>query len=226
MKKLLCPVIIGITLIFLITLTGCVAPPAEQKITPVENYDPNQPAVTETTLPASSGFVTEVTPFEFVKTVDTKVTYSILPAVTEIPQEKSCRIYTKTQTYAHNGSAFTFNLKNPPMFINYTVIPTNITEKREVTSKTGSKTSSVITIDTYSPYSWLEITIRNKTTGEIYLQDGFGKDHSTYLKNTLKFFKRDDLLIEIKGNQITATTNIWVKPELNFDNPEQINSTV
>ena len=226
MKESLGYLILGIVLILSISLTGCVAPPAEQPVKPVDNYDPNQFASTETTPPGSSGYVTEVTPFVFVTPVDTKVTYNTQPSTTQIPKEKSCRIYTKTNTYAYNGTAFTFNLKNPPMLINYTVIPTNITEKREVTSSFGTKTSSVITIDTYSPNSWFYITIRNKTTGEIYQEDGFGKDHSTYLKNTMKVNKFGDLLFEMKGNLITATVSFWVKPEINFDDPSQINSSV
>lgn len=226
MKESIGYLMIGITLILSICLSGCVAPPAEQQITPVDNYDPNQFASMETTNPSGSEYVTEVTPFVVVTPISTSVTYHTLIPTTQIPTEKSCRIYTKTQTYAFNGSAFTYNLKNPPMFINYSVIPTNYTEKRLVTSRTGTRQESVIEIDTYSPYSWFEITIRNKTTGEIYLQDGFGKDYSTYLKNTLKVYKRDDLLIEMKGNLITATVSFWVKPEINFDNPEEINSTV
>jgi hypothetical protein len=226
MKKSLGYLIVGITLIFLVSLTGCVAPPQEQKVTPVDNNNLHQNITMVTTEPSDFTFVTEVTPFERITPVVPTVTYNSLPPTTQIPTEKSCRIYTKTQTYAYNGSAFTFNLKNAPMYINYTVIPTNYTYKKLVTSKIVGKGDSVITIDTYSPNSWLEITIRNKTTGEIYLQDGFGKDYSTYLKNTLKIYKQDDLLIEMKGNLITATVSFWVKPEINFDDPRQINSTV
>jgi hypothetical protein len=225
MKKSLCYLILGIALIISVSLAGCVAPPAAP-VTPIDNYNPNQFPVTENPTPNGSAYVTEVTPFMVVTPVDTRVTYNVMPTVTQIPKEKSCRIYTKTQTYAYNGSAFTYNLKNPPMYSNYSVIPTNYTEKRLVTSRTGTHKEEVLEIDTYSPYSWLEITIRNKTTGEIYQQDGFGKDHTTYINNTLKVNKLGDLLIEIKGNLITATTDFWVKPEINFDTPEQINATV
>jgi hypothetical protein len=152
-KKSLVYVILGITLILSVSLSGCVAPPVEKPVTPVDNYDPNQFATTETTTHDGSGYVTEVTPFETARPVDTKLTYQILPPVTQAPQDIRCRIYTKTQTYAYNGSAFTFNLKNPPMLINYTVIPTNYTYKKVVTSRRGDKAESVRTIDTYSPNS-------------------------------------------------------------------------
>ncbi len=226
MKQLLGYCIVGIMVILSVSLTGCVAPPTEQQVTPAGNYDPNQVASSGTAAPGSSNFVTEVTPFVIVTPVDTRATYTALAQTTPIPVEKSCRIYTKTQTYAYNGSAFTFDLKNPPMLINYSVIPTNYTKKREVSSRSGSNNDIVVSTDMYSPNSWLEITIRNKTTGEIYQQDGFGKDHNTYLKNILKVSKQGDLLIEIQGNLITATVDFWVKPDVNFDSPEQMNSTV
>ncbi|MDO9325486.1 MAG: hypothetical protein Q7T80_11075 [Methanoregula sp.] len=202
------------------------APPAEKTVIPAGNYDPSQSTSAETTASTDSAYVTEVTPFVFVTPTETKITYNTTPLPTATPKDIRCRIYTKSQTYLYNGSAFTFNLKNPPMLINYTVIPTNITEKRVVNAKTGSKAESVISIDTYSPNSWLEITIRNVTTGEIYQQDGFQKGHSTYLTNTLKVNKQGDLLIEIKGNLITASVNFWVKPEINFDDTQLMNSTV
>lgn len=215
-------VTLGILLIICLCLSGCVAPPVEKTIKPIDNYNPDIVTTPETT--ATLSYVTKVTPFEFVTPVAPTLTYTELPPVTQIPREKSCLIYSITQTYAYNGSAFTFNLKNAPMYINYTVIPTNYTEKRSVTSRSGGKKDSVISIDTYSPYSWLEITVRNKTTGEIFLQDGFGKEYSTYLKNTLKVYKQDDLLIEVKGNLITATVNVWVKPEFNFDDPQMVSN--
>lgn len=218
--------VLGITVIFLVCLAGCVAPPAEQKVVPTDNYDPNQFSSTVTTSIPGSEYVTEVTPFAFVTPAESKITYNTQQPTPKVPENINCRIYTKTQKYAYNGSAFTYDLKNPPMLINYTVIPTNITTKKLVTERSGSKAESVITVDTYSPNSWLEITVRNATTGEIYQQDGFGKDHSIYLSNTLKVNKQGNLLIEIKGNLITATVNFWVKPEINFDNPEQINGTV
>lgn len=115
-----------------------------------------------------------------------------------------------------------FNLKNPPMYINYTVIPTNISGIKEVTSQFGSKQVEDIAYNTYDPQSYLEITVSNKTSGEIYLQDGFGTQYTTYLSRTLKVLNTDNLFIELKGNKITATVNFWVKPPGNFDDPDNM----
>jgi hypothetical protein len=114
------------------------------------------------------------------------------------------------------------------MYINYTVKPSNITRKIAYTSKITGEGDKVLTVDTYSPYSWFEITVRNKLNpNEIYLQDGFGsaKGYNEYLNRTLKIVKRGDMQIEFYGNNITATYSVWVKPDGNLNDTTQINMT-
>jgi len=156
---------------------------------------------------------------------------------TPIPLDATCSIYTKTGAYAYNGTAFTFNQKNPPMFINYTVIPKNVTKTQVSTEAFGTymKTPAHAAGDyvptkgkgsarteirsVYSTSSWFEVTVRDGKTNEIILQDGFGeaKGYPTYLSRTLKVLKSGDLLVEFKGNDITASVTVWVKPHGNFD---------
>jgi hypothetical protein len=139
-------------------------------------------------------------------------------ARTPIPLDMTCSIFSKTAVYAYNGTSFTFNQKNPPMFINYTVIPKNVTVNKVVTDPNSGKTQT-ITFSDYSTSSWFEVTVRNNATGEIILQDGFGtsKGYSAYLSRTLKVLKNGDLLVEVRGNDIKASVTIWVKPYENFD---------
>jgi hypothetical protein len=139
-------------------------------------------------------------------------------ARTPLPPEITCSIFSKTTAYAYNGSAFTFNQKNPPMFINYTVIPKNVTVNKVYTD-TNTKKTTTLSFSDYSTSSWFEVTVRDNTTKEIVLQDGFGgsKGYSTYLSRTLKILKSGDLYVEFRGNDIRASTTIWVKPQGNFD---------
>ena len=113
------------------------------------------------------------------------------------------------------------------MYINYTVKPSNITYNRVITSKITGEGEKTITIDTYSPYSWFEVIVRNKSSGDIYLQDGFGtgKGYNEYLNRTLKVMKRDNMQIEFGGNNITATASVWVKPSGNIDDFSRFNLT-
>lgn len=210
-------------IIAMLVISGCVAPPIEPSgnITNATNKSALNPTSTSRLV-----YVTAVTPYVTVSDNGVSETqtpgYHVFTTPTPLPEDKSCRIYITTQKFTYTGSAFTFNLKNPPMYINYTAKPTNLTGTRYYTSTYKSKPEVKETYSIYDPQSFLEITVRNKTSGEIYLQDGFGIGYTAYLTRTLKVLDQDDLLIELKGNKITATVSVWVKPEGNFDNPDNM----
>ena len=225
MKKTFVRVTCLISIILIVAASGCVAPPKEDATTTRSGniVNPNQPGGTQTT--ATPNYVTEVTPF---------VTATLLSASRTIPPTQPpgdlyCRIYSTTNI--DNATAIAFNLQNPPMYINYTVKPSNITEKRVVTKWEGEgqsmhEVAKTINIDTYSPASTFVIKVMSKGTGEIYLQDGFGtRQYTTYLNRTLKILKQDDLQIEFRAINMTAKAMVWVKPEGNFEDPKFNTST-
>ena len=226
MKEKLARIICCITIILVVAATGCVAPPKDNKTSSKTGnfFNPGQ-TNPDASATATPNFVTEVTPF----VTGTPVSgYRTIPSTTQVPEDKYCRIYTSPKdTYEYNTTAITFNLQSPPMYVNYTVKPSNVTIKKVVDSKLTGGGEQVLTIDTYSPVSWFEVTVRSKSTGEIFLQDGFGtgKGYNTYLNRTLKVLKRDDMQIEFKRNNITATAMVWVKPAGNINDTTQFNMT-
>jgi len=226
MKEKLVSIICCITIILIVAATGCVAPPKDSKTSSATGnfFNPGQTSVATTATPIPN-FVTEVTPFV---TVTQGSGYRTIPPTTQLPGDTYCRIYTSPKdTYEYNTTAITFDLKSPPMYINYTVKPSNITGKKVVDSKITGEGQKVITYDTYSPVSWFEVTVRSKSTGEIYLQDGFGtaKGYNQFLNRTLKVLKSGNMQIEFKRNNITATAMVWVKPEGNIDDISKFNMT-
>jgi hypothetical protein len=135
-----------------------------------------------------------------------------------ISQDQVCLIYfTKFDAATEvKKSAKEFNLKNPPMYINYTITnPYYITGTRLSTGKYSSESES-ISYKMLNPVAYLEITVRNKTAGTIYNQDGFGKGYGLYLNKTIKVTKPDDLLIEFGEYNVTGVIGVWVKPYGNF----------
>jgi len=230
MTKQICLPLSLLFIILLIAGAGCVTPP---KGTSSSTTSAGQTETTEPGTPVITGtpsYVTAATPF-VVETSDNVTGASganlLVPTSTLPPEDRSCLIYSNTQNFIYNTSAINFDLKNPPMYITYSVIPTNVTVNKWVQERTGSKQEVTYTYSDYAPYSWFEVIVRNKTTGAVYLDDGFGqaKGLSSYLNATFKVMKSDDLLIEFKGQSITATVGIWVKPEGNFDNPENMTFT-
>lgn len=205
-------------------IAGCISPPEEIPLS-TETAQNSSPTTTSavSVLTTIHQYITQVTPYITPQStqVDESSTsgYHVFLAPTPLPQEQSCRIFTTKQAFMYNGSAFTFNLKNPPMYINYSVNPTNISGWKVYTSRYGSKPTEMVKYNTYDPQSFLIITVRSKENGEIYLQDGFGIDYTSYTNRTLKVMKQDDLLVEIKGNKINGTISVWAKPVGNFDDP-------
>ena len=202
------------SLIALLTVAGCVAPPEASTTGPVDLYDPNQ-FVQVTAGSSDPGLLAQATPFQ--TTAAQTQRYSVFEPPTPIPEDMVCLIFFSDYpwTFENNRTAKNFNLLNPPMYINYSIKkPFNVTGTRIVTDKGTEKT---IKYSYFSPYSYLEITVRDPVTGEIFQQDGFGKDYGSLTNKTVQITKTGNLLIEIGGNNVTPSVGIWVKPVGNFD---------
>jgi hypothetical protein len=233
MKEKYLYLVYSLSIILLLVIAGCIAPPKETPSTPVEDlYNPNQFAANNSS--STSSYVTEVTLSDYAPSTTKPSGYTTFLPTTQIPADITCRIHS-INLFGYNGTAFIFDLKNPPMFINYTVVPTNITKNEVLLQKSGSYASTTggeyipqsgkgsmntVTYSDYSPTSWFEVTVRDNATKEIILQDGFGetKGYSTYLTRTLKVLKTGDILVEFRSNNMKkASATIWVKPVGNFN---------
>lgn len=194
---------------------GCVAPPKENS-TYIPLASGTQSQGSQQTTKQGS-YVSEVTLSDYASSTPEPAGYTTFLPTTRIPADITCRIH-RINIFGYNGTAFTFDLKNPPMYINYTVVPTNVTVNKVYTDSFTKKTTTV-TSSEYSPTSWFEVTIRNNATKDIILQEGFGeaKGYSIYLTRTLKVLKNGDLLVEFRGSNIKASAAIWVKPIGNFN---------
>jgi len=218
--------ILVIILILAISISGCVAPPAELKVKPIDNYDPNQVSTTGTTETPVSGYVTVETPYVTPEPVSASnstnsLVYRTLPPITQI-QEDYVLIYSvKKQPFSYNKSAVSFDLKNPPMLIDFDVTAANITGERSMTGKTGDNAGKdiLVTTDYLDPSAWFEVTVREKNSGTIALQDGFGqiKQYGSEHPRHIKILKTGNYLIEFSGNKLTADLNLYVKREGNIN---------
>jgi hypothetical protein len=211
---------IVIVLVFIST-SACVAPPKPGSSTSIPGTGSSQTGseivtATGTSVPM---YVTIVTPFSTPNTNEIK--NKTTPAPTEIPEEW-VNIYHDSRFYTFNASAVNFDLKNPPMVINFSVIPTNMTGKKYTykNNADGTTTETSYDYDYYSPYSWFELTIRNEDSGKILLQKGFGssygKQYSTEINQTIKVLNRENIQVEMNGNQITAIIDLYVKKKDNI----------
>lgn len=218
--------VLVITLILAISISGCVAPPAELKVKPIDNYDPNLVSTPVTTETPVSGYVTVETPYITLEPVSASnstdsLVYRTLPPVTQIQDDYVLIYSVKKQPFAYNKTAVSFDLKNPPMLIDFDVTAANITGQRSMTGRTGSDAGKDILVatDYLDPSAWFEVTVREKKSGTIALQDGFGqiKQYGSEHPRHLKILKTGNYLIEFSGNKLTVDLNLSVKREGNIN---------
>jgi hypothetical protein len=223
MKKILIRIMCAVCLLFILAASGCVAPPKET-LTPggtgggVGGIN-NPGGVAAETTTQNQNILAEATPFQVSATPT--LAYHTIVAATPIPEDMVCLVDFSDLNMAleANKTAKTFNLLNPPMYINYSIKkPFNVTGTRVSTSRSTGRGEISTKYSYYSPYSYLEFTVRNPTTGEIYTQDGFGKTYGTSLNKTIRITKTGNLLIEISGFNVTPTIGFWIKPSQNFEN--------
>lgn len=170
----------------------------------------NTPTVSA--IPSTQSYVHEETLY---RTPTEIPLHPITTQITQPPENIVCLIDHKEQVFTNsNKNAISFNLVNPPMYFNYTVIDT----------KPGSDGKYA---------SYYSITILDKKTGVIYKQLGLGKDKQTggYSNfgfggpDIVKIMNTGNLQIETEGKDITLITDIWVKPTGNLGSSFDVKST-
>jgi len=132
---------------------------------------------------------------------------------TQISADMVCILAHKEQVFTDaSKTAWAFNLVNPPMYINYTIPQT----KKGADGKDNS---------------YYVITVREKDSGTILSQAGFGKmSGSGYFGypfngyDVIRLMKSDNLLVEFEGKDITIIYDIWANPTGNVDSSFNINT--
>lgn len=203
-----------IIIMVLVVVSACVAPPKPNSTTSSPSSGTSgtgQSTVQNTTFQ----YVTIETPYQ----TPTTQRFMITTSPTTPPPAEWVEIYNKTQYFSYNKTAFSFDLKNPPMYIHYNVIPVNVTRNSTILQHwdagPGQMTSENIIYEYFSPYSWFEVTVRNKDTGRILIQNGFGNargnQYSQETNRTINVINGGILLVEIDGNLITAKVDVKVE---------------
>ncbi len=208
-------VIFLVALIFILAASGCIAPPKEAPLNPTTTKTPDGvPTVIITTV-TTPVYVTIETPY-----ATPTVAYGTIPVTISPVKEDYVVIYSiKNQPFSYNKSAVSFDLKNPPMMIDFSLSVTNVTRNIEGESRVLTNEWTTFQTNNYDPNAYFEVIVREKSTDKIVLQDGFGqsKQYGTENPRHLKIFGAGDYLIEFGGNKLTANVNLSVKREGNIN---------
>ena len=148
------------------------------------------------------GYLTPATPYPTATGSMAGPTLS-RPTETQPTQDPYVTLFNKTIEFspAHLRDAYSFNLTAPPLIIEFDVEPKMITREKHTTSDYGKKKDIVVKQEYPSEDSWFLVTIRERESGKIVAEDGFGKGFGTATDKRIYRGERGDYLIELSGNE-------------------------
>ena len=149
------------------------------------------------------GYLTPATPYP---TATSAMAGPTLSRPTEVPPtpDPYVTLYDRTTEFspAHPRDAYSFNLTAPPLIIEFDVEPKMVTREKHTTSDYGSKKDVVVKQTYPSEDAWFTVTVRERESGKIVAEDGFGKGFGTATDKRIYLGKYGDYLIELSGNEV------------------------
>ena len=145
------------------------------------------------------------------------ITYDTAPFSTAMlyNTKEYTSIYKNNLSYSGYAYNISFDLKSPPMVIRYTVIPLNITDSKWFSPRDNLKliNSTVVKRPTEDAY----FTIKIHNNGMLMDTLGWGTIYGTPLTPQIVVIRDTGMSdIEFSGEQVSVTTEIFVKKEGNI----------
>ena len=144
------------------------------------------------------GYLTPVTPYPTPTSDMARPTLSRPPEAAPIP-DTYVTIYDQTIQYPQATKAFALDLTTPPLIIEFEVEPKMITRTKRAKSDYGKREYKDYKQTFPSESAWFLVTIRDRGTGSIVAQNGFGKLYSADAKKKVFIGRSGDYQIELAG---------------------------
>ncbi|MDH7510152.1 MAG: hypothetical protein QHH04_03810 [Methanolinea sp.] len=210
-----------LVLIFVVTVlaSGCITPPRESKgsIPQGSEVTGTQKATTEPTQNViDTRVVTQATPFPTPSPVETPESYSKLPEPTFEPTVYKA-VYRNVIPFSNNATAYSVIVDNPPLIIEICISPKMVTRNIWYESRFTTRDDVYVTQTVISPNAYLEVKVRDRASGNIIAQDGFARTYSIDTYRVLTIRSAGDYLVEISGNDLSATVQMRVPAEPGAD---------
>ena len=111
-----------------------------------------------------------------------------------------------------------FDLVNPPLVIEYSVSPLNVTDVKELDYKIMAVEHHE-NVSVSRPYeqSWFSVIVRDNVTGNVVLEDGYGKTYTQQPSNQLVVYKGGNYRFEFSGGSAVVNLTMKVKKEGNIE---------
>ncbi len=125
-------------------------------------------------------------------------------------------IYSNELSLRDYTVAYAYELINPPMIINFDIKPKIDSRTIWYESKTGSYDSAGNRADVYittpqiSPDAWFEIIVRDKATGTVVLDEGYGKTFGGGTNRTVSVRSAGNYQVDMSGNKVNVSVKMFI----------------
>jgi hypothetical protein len=110
-----------------------------------------------------------------------------------------------------------FSLVNPPLVVEYDITPLSITDVDEIDYKIISTVyHEKLTINRPYEQSWFRIIARDRDTGKVITENGYGKTYSLEPHGSIVVYKGGNYRFEFSGEYARITLTMKVKKEGNI----------
>jgi hypothetical protein len=122
------------------------------------------------------------------------------------------------QQVQQNLPYVSFNLINPPLVIDYTVIPLNITDVKDVKYKIlSTEYNEKLVLNRPYEQARFRLVVRDRETGKVVLEEGYGEPYSLESSKQLFLYKGGNYRFEFSGDYATIDLTLKVKKEGNIN---------
>jgi hypothetical protein len=121
--------------------------------------------------------------------------------------------------FSYNKTAFNFEIKNPPLLMEYTLTVPNITRTGVEKDPTKEPTlndpnpTRAVTIVYPDPAAWFQVSVMDLETERVIARDGYGGQYDVSTKKKVWVRYPGNYYIEFAGQRVTANVKFWVPRE-------------
>ncbi|MEN6611280.1 MAG: hypothetical protein ABFC24_10585 [Methanoregulaceae archaeon] len=165
-------------------------------------------------------YVTEVTPVQTATSQPVSLSHVQSSTQTNQDTDNFALIYSKDMSFYENGTptAVAFDVVQPPLIINFTVIPDITHRTKVITNRTSTKAypDSVLNITRPSEFSRFTLTIYDRNTGKEIDQDGYGGIYDQCAENTYTLREAGSYQIQFDGENSIVHVDMYLNREGNI----------
>lgn len=192
--------LMAVMMVLLLVSAGCAELPPDGELSWPGAASPPPAGAPEGEDP-DPGYLTPVTPYPTATSDIPRSTLSGPRQPTPTP-DTYVTIYDRTEAFTQTTKAYSFDLTAPPLIIEFEVEPKMITRIKHAKSDYGSRGYKDYKQTYPSEDAWFEVTVRDRASGAVVAQEGFGRLYGGDTHNKVFVGRLGEYQIQLAGNDV------------------------